>query len=263
MNTPDIVIDKSYLHGGPKEELAQIFQDHRILMSEALFFELMTTTPRKRAQCFKRIPSVPNPVLLLPNVVPLLKWEQEHREPITDFDTVSINVRFKFHGLLTDDAFELGETELEHLTNWKKQVKIDVDNFRDFSAGVFEVFTGMENFRPGGDASLIDTARKLVCEDLDITKYIYECGEYEGWPPSRDINEDWAIFRWWQIRILASLDLYKKHGRNIKQLSFKTLENEFHDLEYCFYASLCGRFATKDNGLADKFKSVCSKGILI
>lgn len=263
MNSSKIVIDKSYLHGGPKDELADIFSEYRVVMSEALFFELMTTTEQKRARCFKRIPLAMNPVLLLPDIAPLLKWEVENRAPLLDVEIVAINERFKLNGELTDEEFRLEPTESVYLHDWKQRVEIEVEKFKEFSTNVCEVFTGLEKYRPGSDTSLIDLIRSRVCEDLEITRYIYDCCGYRGWPSGQEIDDRWAIFRWWQIRILASLDLYKKHGKNIKYLGYKRIENEFHDLEYCLFASLCGRLATKDKGLAYKFKSVCTGGTLI
>ena len=64
-----IVIDKSYLQGTKAAQIRQLALDHRLLMSYALFYELLTTKPECRCQCFSKFPNDNNPIVNLYNIL--------------------------------------------------------------------------------------------------------------------------------------------------------------------------------------------------
>lgn len=86
----DVVIDKTVLQGGSKARLQSLFLNHRVLMTQALFYELLTTEPAKRARCIGRLPVIENPVVLIHNVGPILRWEVDHRRPLSDVRDMTI-----------------------------------------------------------------------------------------------------------------------------------------------------------------------------
>ena len=118
----DIVLDKSYLQGAPRNELESIFCDHRVLMPEMLLHELLTTDPKVRAQCFSRLPKKENPLVLIPNPGPLMRWEVENNRALTNIDDVTIDIRYQFNKNLVNVDFEMGNDQEEDLCLWRKEM---------------------------------------------------------------------------------------------------------------------------------------------
>ena len=71
----DVVIDKSFLQGAPKDILQSLFKNQRVLMTHGNFYELLTTSSVERAHCFKRIPAVKNAVKRVEPMGSILRWE--------------------------------------------------------------------------------------------------------------------------------------------------------------------------------------------
>ena len=48
----EIVVDKSFLDGAPGAQVLDVFTNHKALIIESLFFELMTTGAKSQVRCF-------------------------------------------------------------------------------------------------------------------------------------------------------------------------------------------------------------------
>ena len=71
-----IVIDKSFLQGKRKEEIQSLYNEgYSLLMTQGLIFEILTTDDQERAKCFKHIPEIENPFVLLNSYLILLNFE--------------------------------------------------------------------------------------------------------------------------------------------------------------------------------------------
>src|SRR5690242_3628642 len=71
---PTVVLDKNFLQGSKSAEIRRMAEIHRLLMCDALFYELIDNA-RMRATCFRKFPETANPVELISNPGPLMRRE--------------------------------------------------------------------------------------------------------------------------------------------------------------------------------------------
>ena len=62
----EIVIDKSYLQGASRERVRRLCEENTVLLTETLFYELLTTAVSVRAACFAKLLAKDNAVVLIP-----------------------------------------------------------------------------------------------------------------------------------------------------------------------------------------------------
>lgn len=248
MPKSDVVIDKSFLQGASRDRLRSVFEGHRVLMTESLFHELLTTRPTIRARCFRRIPEIENPVTLVQNVGAILRWESE---------------RFQFNPGLVDKDFKLGEGQISVMENWRKEVSVWVHDFADHCSKVPVRFPELKGYRPGTTTTHIERIKKRVCAEPGFVRELYRGGKDGTWPTKEAIDERWAIYRWLQIRVLAALDYFGKYGERDVSSETTKIENEYLDLEYCLVGCVVRAIATKDNGMSERFLALCPSGTVL
>jgi len=52
-----VVVDKSFLQGSSGAHIRELAADRRLLVCDSLFYELLTTSPKVRAACFRKLPA--------------------------------------------------------------------------------------------------------------------------------------------------------------------------------------------------------------
>lgn len=80
---PSIVLDKSYLQRATRTHVHALAASHRLLMSEALLYELLSKSADYR-RCFSKLPAVDNPVDIVWHVGGYLKREIEGAPPVPE-----------------------------------------------------------------------------------------------------------------------------------------------------------------------------------
>jgi hypothetical protein len=65
------------------------------------------------------------------------------------------------------------------------------------------------------------------------------------------------------VKLLGSLDYFKRYGVEKQALKSRRMENEYLDLEYCFVGILVGALATHDKEMAARFTALCPEGVLV
>ncbi len=259
---PCVVVDKSYLLGASKTELGEIFDNFVFVMTEALFFELLTTSESQRRQCFARIPQVTNPVLLISNIGPILQWEVKNRRPLTDLREIAQVEKFRFNPNLPNEGFYMGEAQSNALVEWKAVMAEWVRNFSEHSSATISVFEALKEYAPGQDTTVIEELKERVVSERDMVESFYD-QDYENWPEFDLIDSSWALYTHLQIRLVAALDYYKRYGNLAFSNPNKYIENEYIDLEYCLVGCICGALATRDGVMASRFKALRENGLLI
>ncbi|MEX2493339.1 MAG: hypothetical protein WD425_16425 [Nitrospirales bacterium] len=257
----DVVIDKSFLQGAPKDSLECLFNTHRVLMLQGNFYELLTTT--NQHQCFKRIPALANPVARVEGKGTILRWEINNQRPLLNIDPVIIQGSFTFNPGLINENFKINEDQTRHLEDWAREVKDNVRNFVILGSQVPVRFPELTDYRPGNDARKIEEIKKRICTDKEFVRELYNDGRKYTWPSAEQIDERWAIFKWRQIKYLAALDYYRKYGEIEMSSNTPKIENEYLDLEYCLVGCIAGAIATHDNGMKKRFLAICPTGKVI
>lgn len=256
---PCIVVDKSYLFGASKADLKALFSSYEVVMTEALFFELLTTSEVQRRRCFSRIPPTENPVILVPNIGPILQWEVKNRRPLTDLREIALEGDFKFNPGLPNEGFEMGEEQSQALSKWTAEMESWVRNFSQHASTTLDVFDSLKDYEPGQDAAMIEGLKRRVVSERSMVESFYN-PDYENWPPFDLIDDSWALYTYLQIRLLAALDYYKKYGNQAFSTPHKKIENEYIDLEYCLVGCLCGALASRDDVMTGRFKALRNSG---
>lgn len=259
----DVVIDKSFLQGAPKDILQSLFKNQRVLMTQRNLYELLTTRPTERARCFKRIPAVKNPVERVEPVGSILRWEVKNKGPLLNIDHVIIRGSFNFNPKLVEENFNLGEDQTSHLEDWKRESKQNMKDFEVHGSHVPVQFPKLRNYRPGDNSSQIEGIQKRICTDPEYVREFYNGEREDTWPSAEHIDERWALFRWIQIRVMAALDYYRKYGEREMSSDTTKIENEYFDLEYCLVGCIVGAIATQDKGMKKRFLAICPSGKVI
>lgn len=231
MTKPYITIDKSYLFGSSKADLQLLFNRYEVVMTEALYYELVTAEPKHRARCFYRLPETDNPVVLIPNVGAILRWEALNQEPLENLGKIARREIFRFNPSLIKLEYVLEKEPLCILEKWRSDVADRVRQLTDQARTITEALPELADFYPGQNARQIEEVKRRICTEREFVGSFYFNDEIQA-PSFEKINEEWAIYRWLQIRVLAALDYFKKHGVMSNFGEAKFIENEYLDLEF-------------------------------
>lgn len=267
----DIVIDKSFLDGAPTDQVHCLCKEASVLFSEALFFELLTTSSKSQKRCFSKFPATPNPVLLIPNVGTMLRYELENGTSCTPLVQHKISENFQFNDKLRQGTYVPEGNVLQTLKEWEAQVKADTEEFLVRCSIVHQFFPELNGIEYKKLQSEIDGARKRIAEDYDLVRSIYKSFLEEDAPsnaPNPDlIGPDWVFFRWVQCQILSALRMFGKYQGKIElpasERIFTRAEHTMHDIYYTIMATLSGALATGDQEIIDDFLLACPEGVLV
>jgi hypothetical protein len=258
----EIVLDKSYLYRAGPRKMADLCSSHKVLMPEALFYELLTTDPENRAKCFINLPNVDNPLVLVKNVGFIFRAEVERKTPFVDIKDVSVNTRYIFNRNLINPDHEFTDEQKHSISNWEKDINSRIEDFKQKAAVVSGWFPKVKDFRAGSNPRPIEEAKQLVCRDSNVVRKIYDQTRHDSFPETELVDERWALFREIQMYVLAALDYVRRYGDNNPNAVSKKIENEYLDLEYCITGLLVGALASQDNRMITRFKSIKPDGFV-
>lgn len=259
-----IVIDKSYLQGAATETIRRLCEEHTVLFTESLLYEILTATEPVRRACFAKLPARKNPIVLIPCVGPLLRYEIEHRQAASPLIDYRLPFTFEFNPRLSTGTFRHPPNEEETLAQWRQEVKREVETFHLVAT---EVAVWCPQLR-----ELSGDARRVACEDLkrqtgadaNVIRNIYHSLEgLEGFPPASVLDSSWVLFRWVQVHLLFALDYVSRYGFSEPAAIPKRVEHDMHDIQHVLFGALCGALATRDSDVACNFTWACPEGILL
>ena len=259
----EVVLDKSYLHQVGPKKMAEFCSSYQGLMPESLFYELLTTSPKNRAKCFRNLPKVENPLVLVKSVGSILRAEVEKKAPLADIKDASIHIRYMFNRNLINPHHEFTNEQKYSISQWKKDITLRVYDFKQKAAVVSGWFPRIKGFKAGSDPKPIEEAKQLVCRDSGVVREIYERIRNQAFPPAEMVDERWGLFREIQVYVVAALDYVFMYGDNNPDALSRKIENEYLDLEYCITASLVGALASQDKRMIGRFKSVRPDGFVL
>jgi hypothetical protein len=188
--------------------------------------------------------------MLVQNVGAILRWEVENQRPLSSIDDLVMSERFQFNPGLVDEDFDLGESQVSAIENWRKERSVRVHDFADHCSKIPIRFPELKGYRPGTTTTYIERIKKRICTEPGFVRELYRGGRGGTWPTKEQIDERWSIYRWLQIRVVAALDYFRKYGERDVSSETTKVENEYLDLEYCLVGCLVGAIATKDSGLS-------------
>jgi hypothetical protein len=266
---PTLLLDKSFVQGVTTAKMHALADSHRLLVSDALFYELISN-PRDRHICFAKFPSRENPVEFVMHVGGHLRREIETRKPSGRPSQNVEEFRFEFNEELLSDSYELSTEAAQVLAEHDAELQSDVGSFISRAKGMKrffpEVFVGSDAQRA---QARLKVRRVIVGEKRELLRFygkLQAPPRRRGFPRKRHLTEEWALFRWLQVQMLFGLDLSWRYGVNLwKPLTskqYEKLEHDVLDAQYLLLGVLEGAFATQERKLQEWFTALRPDGTL-
>jgi hypothetical protein len=147
--------------------------------------------------------------MLVQNVGAILRWEVENQRPLSSIDDLVMSERFQFNPGLVDEDFDLGESQVSAIENWRKERSVRAHDFADHCSKIPIRFPELKGYRPGTTTTYIERIKKRICTEPGFVRELYRGGRGGTWPTKEQIDERWSIYRWLQIRVVAALDYFR------------------------------------------------------
>lgn len=265
----NIVVDKSFLQGVARKRVLELARENRLLMSDALFYELLTTRPEARTQCFAKLPPGNNPVDLVNHAGTLMRFEIDNGVPSGKPSHYKEDMQYVFNASLTDLNYRLPEDAQEAVDEETARLKESVNSFIARADSTASIFTYLlKGSQSNRDAAHIEAERAIVSPQAlrpFISQFTPPPGE-KPIPAAGSIDEEWAIYRWVQVQLLFGLDIYVRYQGNIPNpLSprmYEKLEHDVLDAEQLILGCLEGAYATRENKHKRWWRLLCPDGHL-
>lgn len=266
-----IVLDKSYLDGASTEAIQALCDNYTVLVSDELFFELITTRKKSQQRCFSKLPDRPNPVLLIPDVRTLLHIELEHQAECTSLVRQKMQDSFIFNKKLRDASYVPEGEILLAIKEWKGHVAEETNRFIEQCRVVCHFFPELNGIEWKNFPEAIQAARHKTARDEDFIRYIYasllDNDAPVNAPKPEVISPAWAYFRWVQCQVLCGLRLFGRYqGRlpdDMNEGFMERFEHSMLDSYHLIHGSLVGAIATGDKEIQEDFQLLLPEGILL
>jgi hypothetical protein len=238
-------------------------------MSDALFYELVSN-PVDRKACFAKFPKRENPVELVMHVGGYLRKEIDMRRPSGKPSMNVEQIRFEFNENLLSDEYELPPEAAEVTAEHHAELQADIASLVSRALSMRSTFPGVFS---GSDEqrrlARLKAERTITTDQKALLQFYSKLKapiRKRGFPRSRHLTEEWALFRWLQVQMLFALDLSWRYGNNLK-LPFtakqhERFEHDVLDSQYMLLGVLEGSFATHESKLKAWYASLCPKGAL-
>jgi len=274
MQRPTVVIDKCFLQGSKADRIRELCLSHNVLMTDVLFYELISSSEPQRSRCFAKLPPTDNPVTLIQNTGALLRKEIDSHIPCGKPSKNQEEVNYRFNPNLSAENYVLPESASEALMEENERTLSNVGLFLRKAQVIPEIFPSLLSGSDVARKNAKEEAFNLIASDTDlIIKFYSELeppSSEKPQPPSEIITPSWAIFRWIQIQLLISVDIFSRRNGNIPEASalartggYEKIEHDVLDAEYLLLGVLEGSFATRDRKLQNYWQLLCPGGVLM
>ena len=118
-----------------------------------------------------------------------------------------------------------------------------------------------------------DEAIRIIATDTGSVLKFYSALEpppgERPLPPAEIITPSWALFRWVQVQLLMSLDVFFRYNGKIPEASaltchwYEKIEHDLLDAEYLVLGVLEGSFATTELKLQSYWRLLRPDGVLM
>ena len=266
----EIVLDKSYLDGAQAVSVAYLCEHYKVLVSDELFFELITTSEESQKRCFEKLPNHPNPVTLIPNVGSLLRFELMQRRPCSPLSEHRLSDDYVFNRKLREGNYVFEGDVLETLNEWRAQVESDTRDFVTRCLVVHHFFPKLNGIEWKDFPKAIADARRKISSEHNFVRQIYALFLKDDAPSDAldpgVLDPRWAWFRWVQCQILAALRVFGRYQgqfpANPGARFWRNAEHSMLDIYYVILGSLVGSIASFDGEVREDFLMVCPDGVL-
>ena len=264
-----IILDKCFIQGAKKSRIHELAAKHRLLVSDALFYELLTSSEPGRSRCFAKFPQTENPVDLVNHVGTLMRIELDTHRSAGKPSTHREEMRFKFNPNLLNPNYELPADAQEVVDAQTADLQADVKLFIERASETANLAPNLLTGRQEERLEARAEAEQAITAPGSLSKFLTSLDPPPGerpLPSAGLITEDWALYRWIQVQFLFSVDLYVRYQGNIPQeLSpavYEKLEHDVLDAQTLMLGCLEGAFATREKKLKRWWRLLCPTGAL-
>lgn len=269
MSVRPIILDKSYLQGTSQGRLRKLSTQFQFLMPDVLFYELITSSEPGRSRCFKKLPQKANPIPVVKSVGNLLRKELTTLKPAGLPSENLLKVNYRFNPELRYGSYILPDDVKTAIRESEAELDKDVSMLMDLIA--------LETLFPAIHTGTTEKRKKykFECEqyiasnieELSNSLSRFEPPEGTTMPPENILDESWTLLRWFQVRLLFSLDIFWRRGHinisALKEGEKERLEHDVLDMQYLILAILQRAFATRDKKLIEFYNLLCPDGTLM
>jgi len=247
-----IVLDKSFLQSVSAQRIRELAVSMSLVMTDALFYELLTTDATTRSRCFSKLPSIDNPVHVVGHIGPMLLHEQRTHSKALNFLTYELTERYRFNPSLCDASYQMPEDALGHTQEESEHIRSSIDRFIARTEAAASIFPLVAQGSDSSRLQALGTYEQELSMPENILSF-YRSMDDPALPPHTLLNEDWATFRLYQISLLFSLHTLHRHRgpipSNKSNRELTRLEHDVHDCNMLLTAVMAGGLATKDSKL--------------
>jgi hypothetical protein len=250
----NLVLDKSFLQAVPGDRIQELAQQYRLVMTDALFHELLTTDPVVRARSFGKFPKVDNPVTVVGHIGPMLLHEQRTRTRASDFLGYQVRERFRFNARLQLPEFELVPEVTANIEEETSRVNESVQAYIDRVNNSLSFFPEVQAGSDAARRAAMDSYAADLAKPETIVGF-YRTVDDPALPPADLLTPEWATFRLFQVSLLFALHTVHRHRGPIPSApsprELVRLEHDVHDEEMFLTAAMAGGLATRESKLID------------
>lgn len=257
MKTP-IVVDKSYLQGVSTSSVRKLAGTTRLLVSDALFYELLTTKLEARKRCFSKFPPENNPVDLVSHIGHLMRMEinTKKRSGKPSQHLVNKDFDFRFNSALVEDAYELPPEAVSVIEGHTRKLQGDVRSYLERVSLIPTFFPDLLKGSTECRKAATESAEKAIVARGSLLPFYSNLEPPPGetaLPPADLVDESWALYRWLQVQLLFTLDVFVRYKGEMPDLNnlsiFEKMEHDVLDAQILMLACLEGAFATREKKL--------------
>lgn len=267
--TSAIVLDKSFLQGARTSQIQELAAAHRLVVSDALFYELLTAPEPGRTRCFAKFPPTENPVDLVNHIGTLMRIEIDTHSPCGKPSEHREKLRFQFNPRLVSADYVLPEQARVAVEDQTTQIQSDVAGFLEQVALVPTFFPNLLTGSTAEQKLAHAEAEGALAEPGALIAFYSGLEPPPGQkplPPPHLVSEQWAVYRWLQVKLLFALDVYVRcRGVLPETLSPSTYERMEHDVldaQVFMLGCLEGAFATREKKLKRWWSLLCRDATL-
>lgn len=263
-----IILDKSYLEGASRTAMQELMRRRTLVMCGALFYELLDTSAKQRTRCFAKLPAIDNPLLLIDHVSELMRNEVETRLPSGLPSKHASKVRFRFNPMLLTATYQLPPEARKAMQDELQDLNIEALRLVDLSESSPLLFPDLLKGSDEMRATALADAAASIADPESLLPFYRKLSSPDPRRPFPPISgPEWTHFRWLQVQMLFSIDLYVRyHGHlrcNLTINVLEKLEHDVHDAQALALGVLEGALATREKKLARWFKLLRPDGELV
>jgi len=262
--TSAIILDKSFLQGTKTSRIQELAAAHRLVVSDALFYELLTAPEPGRTRCFAKFPQTENPVDLVNHIGTMMRIEIDTHLPSGRPSEHRENLRFQFNPHLVSPSYVLPDQAQVAVEEQTTQLQSDVVGFLEQVSLVPTFFPNLLTGNTAEQKLAHAEAEGALAEPRALIPFYSSLEPPPGerpLPPARLVSEKWAVYRWLQVKLLFAVDVYVRYRgalpETLSPSTYERMEHDVLDAQVFMLGCLEGAFATREKKLKRWWSLLC------